>query len=103
MRKITEEVCKSFLKIKACKVGNTHTDGFNLFLHGNLIATFDNPFDHLQITTAGRNTPTTREMLNGLLILCDAKICIIQKKGKLFIKSLVTGDLAPWDGSLLYV
>lgn len=50
---------------KAKKVGNTRTNGKEIFLHGNLIARKTNL--GIEITSAGWQTTTTKERLNGLL------------------------------------
>ena len=65
MRQVTEQIAKAFLAGESKTVGNTRTDGQNVWLHGNLIARkTDFGF---QLTLAGWPTPTTRERLNGIL------------------------------------
>lgn len=88
MRKVTEQVCSAFLARKRCCVGNTATDGTGLWLHGNLIAEWLNDGQELWITTAGWNTVTTRDRLNGL------PCRVHQRKGLLYLNG------EPWDGKL---
>jgi len=73
MRIVSQKVCSAFMQRKAKMVGNTHTDGDTLFLHGNAIArhliaggnhfTKWTPFE---ISFAGWPTVTTRDRLNSL-------------------------------------
>ena len=78
MKKITEQVVRAFISRKKCKVNNTHTDGNTLYLHGNAIATWTDD-NQLLIRSAGWQTRTTRERLNGLLYLLNKGIHISQK------------------------
>lgn len=64
MRKVTEQIVAAFLAGRTKTVGNSHTDGSVLLLHGNAIAKREN--GKLYIRTAGWATVTTRERLNGL-------------------------------------
>lgn len=65
MRKITKEIIAAFLSRETKTTGNSRTDGTTLYLHDNAIA--KHCLDgSMRITTAGWNTPTTRERLNGL-------------------------------------
>jgi len=102
MRKITYDAARAFLDGKSLTIGNTHTDGTNLYLHGNMIATTgkDHPGGllyssparlgqgwkfgpvkngELKITLAGWPTVTTRERLNGVLELAGIKYRLYQK------------------------
>lgn len=65
MRKITKEIVAAFMNREEKRIGNSHTRGEFLYLHGNAIACL-NPDGRIEVTTAGWNTPTTRERLNGL-------------------------------------
>ncbi len=75
MRKITEQAALAFANAWEFGKSNTmvtveHVDGVEqtkLFLHGNLIASMMN--GELMMTLAGWPTPTTRERLNGLLVV----------------------------------
>jgi len=65
MRQVTEEIVNAFLGRRKKAVGNSHTDGESLFLHGNLIARWEG--DSVLIRDAGWPTLTTFERINGLL------------------------------------
>lgn len=78
MRKITREAADAFVNGRNFSKQNmtvSHgSDGIQgggvvsqMYLHGNLIAFQDGT--HLRMTLAGWNTTTTRERLNGLLIV----------------------------------
>lgn len=86
MRKITETVTTAILNRQSRKVGNTHTDGNTLFLHGNAIARF-NSDGNLEITNAGWATKTTKERLNAL-----PGVSIYQKAGQWYLNG------EPWNG-----
>lgn len=99
MRKVTREVCIAFLEGHPKRVDNTDTDGVTLRLHRNAIAQWR--MDGLWITTAGWDTRTTRERLNGLMLRCQLKNpiptsamtpSIWMNRGKLMLGS------EPWDG-----
>ena len=94
MRKITEDAIRAFRNRDDFKRGNTEVytwaEGSVLLLHGNAIATLD--ADGLFITSAGWETTTTKERLNGL-----PNVHIVQKNFQWFLN----GEL--WDGSLIKV
>lgn len=64
MRKITKQIKNAFEARQSLAIGNTHTDGNNVWLHGNLIIKREG--DKTLGTLAGWPTPTTRERLNGI-------------------------------------
>lgn len=68
MRKITEESIDAFLNHRRFKRANTEVvvgDGYtDLCLHNNIIAKLTN--NCLYVSTAGWNTNTTRDRLNGI-------------------------------------
>ena len=70
MRKITEDAIRAFEQHKKFKRGNTEVEvsesGLfaDLKLHGNTIAS-SGVFEGLMISSAGFNTATTKERLNG--------------------------------------
>ena len=64
-RKVTNEVVSAFLQKRRVKRGNTETDGQTLFLHGNPIARWTES-GILEIRSAGWETNTTKERLNGI-------------------------------------
>lgn len=65
MRKITQNIVHAFIAGYTRTIGNSHTDGDALFLHGNRIA--EKREDGIYISNAGWSTVTTKERLNGLL------------------------------------
>lgn len=87
MRKITKGIVAAFMKGETKRIGNSHTDGKYLYLHGNAIA-YHQCLGTIQITTAGWNTPTTRERLNGL-----PEVNVYVRKGQLYLNG------NPWDGN----
>ena len=86
MRKVTRETVYAFLRRESLKMSNTHTDGTTLYLHDNAIARFDDK-GQLWITTAGWNTVTTRERLNGL-----PGVSVFVRRGRLHLND------EPWNG-----
>ena len=64
MRKITKEIVAAFMNRECKRIGNSRTDGKAFYLHENPIAVHLS--EGINITTAGWNTPTTRERLNGI-------------------------------------
>ena len=66
MRQVTKQIAQAFRNHTPRTVGNTHTDGDNVFLHGNKIIERRDD-GSVWATLAGWNTPTTRERLNGIL------------------------------------
>ena len=90
MRQVTEQIASAFINGERKTVSNTHTDGKNLFLHGNLIAKKEN--GSLYITDAGWQTNTTKERLNGL-----PGVSICQKKGTWYLNG------TKWNGQFIKV
>ncbi len=102
MRLITKKITEAFRDYRAQKVNNSevkvdHFDGrpgsVALYLHGNLIATF-NPtgmsgYHHVgqavSFTLAGWNTPTTKERLNGLFKTMGLTARIRQRNYQLYL------------------
>lgn len=70
MRDVTRKVCTAFLQGRPLRIKSTHTDGRNLYLHGNLIA-WHSLSDTIMCSLAGWGTVTTRERLNGLYQLIN--------------------------------
>ena len=75
MRKITQDAIRAFRNMQPFKRGNTEVKAFTregetkpyfsrLILHGNIIAELSH--EGLQITSAGWQSNTTKERLNGL-------------------------------------
>lgn len=90
MRKITQVVCNAFERQVPINAGNSSTDGLALFLHGNKIA--QHTSEGLMVSTAGWDTNTTRERLNGL-----RGVRVYKRKGELILNG------KPWDGEMVNV
>jgi hypothetical protein len=94
MRKITNNAINAFLAGRNFKESNTeiksNCNGVYMYLFDNLIAC--RVGDRLQITTAGWNTVTTRERLNGL-----PNVSVSQRKGQLYLNG------TEWDGELITI
>jgi hypothetical protein len=65
MRKITQTIKDAWESGEEKRVGNTATDGTNVYLHNNLIVR-RNEDGSVHATLAGWNTPTTRERIKGI-------------------------------------
>lgn len=63
-RKVTTQIVSAFMAGNKLTVGNSHTYGSALFLHGNKIA--EKREDGLYISNAGWSTNVTKERLNAL-------------------------------------
>ena len=92
MRLITKQAVTAFMRDENFKKSNTIVDvsygSVGMYLHGNLIAIKKiRRNDSIRISTAGWNTMTTRERLNGLG--CN----ITNRKGQLYLGGV------KWDGS----
>ena len=90
MRKITQEICSAFEGNYTKTIGNSYTDGFGLFLHGNKIA--QHTSEGLMITLAGWNSNTTRERLN-----CLTGVRVNTKLGQAYLNG------KEWDGDWILV
>ena len=92
MRKITKESIKAFYNREPFKKSNMIVENIKgvtkLKLHNNTIAKLDE-INELFITTAGWNSVTTRERLNGL-----SEVKLGTRKGQLYLNNI------PWDGKL---
>ena len=95
MRKVTERVVKAFMQGKSLTVGNTITDGKNIFLHGNHIAR-KNSAGKVEVRNAGYGTSTTRERLNGIARMYDSPYSFGQHRYDQVIYRPGARDL--WDG-----
>lgn len=85
MRNITSRICDAFQSRRSLKIDNSRTDGTSLWLFDNKIAEWRAGV--LCITTAGYNTNTTRERLNGL-----RGVRVQKSRGKLYLNGTL------WDG-----
>lgn len=63
-RKVTTQIVSAFIAGNKLTVGNSHTDGSALYLHGNKIA--EKRSDGIYITNAGWQSNTTKEHLNAI-------------------------------------
>jgi hypothetical protein len=86
MRKVTAQVVGAFLGRLSCCVGNSHTDGQALYLHGNKIARRTDA-GGIEISHAGWATRTTKERLNAI-----PNVYINQKGGVWHLNGVI------WDG-----
>ena len=75
MRKETQKIMSAFLKGERASAQRTHTDGYSVWLHGNLIA--ERGKSKLWFTLADWPTVTTRDRINGMLELSgsDYRVC----------------------------
>lgn len=101
MRKVTREVCNAFIEGRPKRVDTTDTDGVTLRLHRNAIAQWR--MDGLWITTAGWDTRTTLDRLQGLMIRCQVQQPVTPTSPVLPTVWKHRGRLMlghqPWDGS----
>lgn len=93
-RQITREAVNALFNRKNFKKSNTEVV-YNeidqtsfMYLFGNLIAILYYETKCLTITTAGWDTNTTRERLNGL-----PRVYVHKSKGQLYLNDM------PWDGN----
>jgi len=95
MRVVTAQIMRAWSQGKSKKVGNTRTDGKNIWLYGNpIVRTVDG---HVYISDGGWQTATTRERLNGVLRTMGIKAHVSQRDYALYFND------TPWDGSWLMV
>lgn len=85
-RKISNEIADAFLSGVKKTIGNSRTDGDNLFLHGNKIAKIEKGI--LYVSTAGWGTMVTKERLNAL-----PNVRVSTKNYQLYLNG------ERWDGS----
>lgn len=90
MRKVTMLTIAAFMNRWTITVGNTHSDGTALYLHGNKIA--EHRADGLYITDAGWSSKTTKERLNGL-----PGVSISQKNWQWFLNGV------QWNGEWIKI
>lgn len=90
MRKITKSIVNAFVSRSSKSLGNTISNGNELFLHGNKIAEWR--VNELWITNAGWFSSTTKERLNAL-----PGVSIYQKDHQWYLNA------GKWDGQWLKV
>ena len=83
MRKETKKIMSAFLKGEKASAQRTNTDGYSVWLHGNLIA--ERGKSKLWFTLADWPTVTTRDRINGLLELSGSDYRVFQKNGTQFL------------------
>jgi len=88
MRKVTQQIADAFMARKSKTIGNTHTDGESIWLHGNEIVR-RNESDQIEVSLAGWPTPTTRERLTPFAIIC-------QRKGEQYLNGKQIENLREW-------
>lgn len=88
MRKVTQQIADAFMARKSKTIGNTHTDGESIWLHGNEIVR-RNESDQIEVSLAGWPTPTTRERLTPFAI-------IYQRKGEQYLNGKQIENLREW-------
>ena len=95
MRQITRQAIDAFQRGQYFSSGNTMVEvegNVNLYLHNNLIASWNPILGTLRVTSAGWPTMTTKERLNGL-----PGVHIQQKAGQWFLNG------SKWDGTMIEV
>lgn len=90
MRKIEQKMLRAIKLRKNWRSGNTSVaispaGGMEVRLHGNLIAELYPNSELLRITSAGRETRTTKSRLNALLFGLSFKIAIVQRNWEWYI------------------
>ena len=101
MRVVSRKITKAWREGKRLTVGNTRTDGRNIYLHGNCIVRTTES-GAVQITTAGWNTSTTRERLNGFLEAAGLRYTgVFNRRGDLYFGT--HDNRTPWDGEWMTV
>lgn len=104
MRKVSEQIARAFLNGHAKAVGNSSTDGKQLFLHGNLIARKDDYQDsRFETTLAGWPTRTTMERLNSLLYMAGSSYRYAITKGLPVIRDISDKTEKPIDNDSFMV
>jgi len=83
MRQETQKIMSAFLKGEKASAQRTNTDGYSVWLHGNLIA--ERGTTKTWFTLAGWPTVTTRDRVNGLLQLSGSDYRVFQKNGTQFL------------------
>ena len=79
MRQETQKIMSAFLKGESASAQRTNTDGYSVWLHGNLIA--ERGKSKLWFTLAGWPTVTTRDRVNVLFQLSGPDYRVFQTTG----------------------
>ena len=88
MRQVTQLAVSNWLMRKKFRRDNTQTDGTTLYLHGHPIAKIDDTDGMIYVRSAGWETRTTKERLNGI-----PGVRIHQKNWMWFLNNI------PWPNS----
>ena len=89
MRKITKDIIRAWRNQETKTINNSHTDGTTLFLFGNAIARFVGT--EIEITSAGWETTTTKERLNGI-----PGVSVYQEKGAWYLNNKLWENPGEW-------
>ena len=90
MRQVTRLAVSNWLMRKKFRRDNTHTDGNTLYLHNNAIAKIDEN-QIVWIRSAGWETKTTRERLNGI-----PGVRIHQKNWEWYLNNMLWSHSNEW-------
>lgn len=93
MRQETHNIVTAFMLRNPKREARTHTDGDNIYLHGNRIA-WRNKDGSISMTLAGWPSTTTRERLNGLCERVMGTRSWHQKNYKQFFDDIQVSDSA---------
>jgi len=95
MRKITSEACHALQSGYRYKSGNTEViaglENTTMYLHGHAIAKISTISRVLEVQSAGWETATTKERLNGLI-----GVHIVQKAGQWYLNGKKWEDTCEW-------
>jgi|TARA_R100001530_G_scaffold130754_2_gene101896 hypothetical protein len=89
MRKITKDIIRAWRNRETKAINNSHTDGDTLFLFGNAIARFVGT--EIEITSAGYETVTTKERLNGI-----PGVSVYQKNYQWYLNDKLWENSSEW-------
>lgn len=84
MRKETQRIAAAFKAGTPLREARTKTDGQNVHLHGNLIASRLSDGCYM-LTLAGYGTMTTRERLNGISSILSLGVGVCQRDGEQYL------------------
>ena len=93
MRQITSQTCQSvemkkdFTKANMMVYFKPKQNLSLVYLHGNLISTYDHSTKNLYIRSAGWETVTTKDRLNGLIDYFGIKAGIYQKDFSWYVRT----------------
>jgi hypothetical protein len=91
MRQVTRLAISNWLMRKKFRRDNTHTDGNTLYLYNNAIAKIDDSDGLVYVRSAGWETKTTRERLNGI-----PGVRIHQKNWEWYLNNILWSHSNEW-------